>query len=330
MRINLAALVAAGLVATAAPAMAQRQPFERAIEVSGRSTLDVSTIRGKIDVRGGAPGKIVVNGLVTVRSGLAVPWDAVEIMRRVAEHPPIEVDGNTVQLRPPSDDQARRSVTVSYQVQVPPDVQVLTASDSGATTVNGVAGSVDVTTQSGAIAVARLGSTAKIKTGSGAVSVAEVADDLNVTTSSSAVTASGLRGDVRVRTQSGAVNATLSGGGDVDVETGSSAIKLCGAAGGLAASSSSGQISIRGTPSRPWAATTGSGRMDIGISPGTAVALNVSSRSGKVRLNAGAVQGTVSEHRVEGTVGGGGPLIRAESRSGSIDVASIDARRACP
>ena len=187
--MNLAAVVAAGLVATAAPALAQRQPFERAVDVSGQATLDVSTIRGKIDIRGGAPGKIVVSGLVTVRTGLALPADAVEIMRRVAEHPPIEVDGNTVRLRPPSDAQARRAVTVSYQVQVPADIQVLTVSDSGATSIHGVVGSVDVTTHSGAIAVASLGSTATIKTGSGAVSVAEVADDLNVTTGSSAVTA---------------------------------------------------------------------------------------------------------------------------------------------
>jgi len=329
MQITLVTLVAATVVAISAPALAQRQPFERTIDVSGASTLDVSTIRGKIDVRGGAPGRIVVNGLVTVRTGLALPWDAVEIMRRVAGQPPIEVEGNTVRLRPPFDDQARRAVTVSYDVQVPPDIRVLTVSDSGATTVNGVAGSVDVTTHSGAIAVASLGSSAKIKTGSGAVSVAEVADDLNVTTGSSAVTASGLRGDVKVRTQSGAVDARLSGGGDVDVETGSSAIKLCGAAGGLNAASGSGQISIQGTPSRPWAATTGSGRMAIGISPGAALALNVSSRSGKVRLDAGPVQGTVSEHRVDGTVGGGGPLVRAESRSGSIDLLSIDARRGC-
>ena len=163
MQITLVALVAATFVAISAPAMAQRQPFERTIDVSGASTLDVSTIRGKIDVRGGAPGKIVVSGQVTVRVGWDVPADAVEIMRRVAEHPPIEVDSQAVRLRPPSDAEARRAVTVSYEVQVPPEAQVLTLSDSGATTVSGVRGAVDTTTQSGAIAVARLGSTARMK-----------------------------------------------------------------------------------------------------------------------------------------------------------------------
>ncbi len=44
----------------------------------------------------------------------------------------------------------------------------------------------------------------------------------------------------------------------------------------------------------------------------------MSSQSGKVRLNGGLVQGSVSERRVDGTIGGGG-LLRAESRSGSID-----------
>jgi putative adhesin len=318
-----------GSIAVAVPATAQRLPFERTIEATASSMLDVSTIRGKIDVRGGPPGKIVVAGLVTIRVGWDVPGNAAEIMRRVAEHPPIEVDGQTVRLRPPSDDDARRAVTVSYDVQVPPQMPVLTLSDSGATTITNVSGSVDTTTQSGAIALARLGSTARVKTGSGAVSVDAVADHLTVTTSSSAITARGLQGGVKVRTNSGAVDAALTGDGDVDVETGSSAIRLCGAAGGLNAATNSGHISIQGKPARPWSASTGSGSMDIGIDPKSAVALNLSSHSGKVRLNTAPVQGTVSERRVEGTIGSGGPLLRVESRSGSIDLAS-DARRPCP
>jgi Putative adhesin len=329
MQSRLVGFVAVGFFAASVPAMAQRQPFERAIDVSAPSTLDVSTIRGKIDVRGGAPGKIVVSGLVTVRTGLALPSDAVEIMRRVAEHPPIEVVGNTVRLRPPSDEEARRAVTVSYEVKVPPDAQILTLSDSGATTVSGVGGSVDVSTQSGAIALSRLGSTVRVKTGSGAVNVDEVAAALSVTTSSSAITARGLQGSATLRTQSGAVDAALTGDGDVEVQTGSSAITVCGASGGVSAITNSGHISIEGKPARPWSASTGSGSMAIGIDPKAAVALNVSSRSGKVRLDTGPVQGTVSERRVDGTIGGGGPLVRAESRSGSIDVVS-DPRRACP
>ena len=322
MQIKRIAIVAAAVVALSATAAAQRLPFDRTIETTGPAALDVSTLRGKIDVRGGAPGKVVVKGTVTVRTDWDVPSNAVEIMREVAANPPIEVAGNSVRLRPPSDERARRAVTVAYEVEVPPATRVLTVSDSGATMVSAVTGSVETTTQSGAIAVAKLGSTARIRTGSGAVRIDGVDDALSVTTGSSAITARGLRGDVMLRTNSGAVDAALTGGGDVDVETASSAIRLCGAAGGLNAASSSGHLTIHGKPARPWAATTGSGGMEIGLDPSATVALDVSSRSGKVRLDAGPVQGTVQERRVDGTLGGGGPLVRAESRSGSIDVIS--------
>ena len=135
---------------TASPALAQRFPFERSFDVSGPSTLDVSTIRGKIEVTPGEPGRIVVVGTATVRVG-NVPADAVELARKVAGNPPVQRDGQTIKLRPPTDAAEQRAVTVSYQVRVPPETEVTTSSDSGATSVRGVSRSVVIRTQSGAI-----------------------------------------------------------------------------------------------------------------------------------------------------------------------------------
>ena len=44
-------------------------------------------------------------------------------------------------------------MTVSYEVRVPPETEVTAASESGATTVRGVARAVVIRTQSGAIDV---------------------------------------------------------------------------------------------------------------------------------------------------------------------------------
>ena len=76
-------------------------------------------------------------------------------------------------------------MTVNYVVRVPPSTDVLTASDSGATTIRGVAGRVTVRTQSGAIEVGDLGGATNITTGSGAVIVNGSAGALSVITSSS-------------------------------------------------------------------------------------------------------------------------------------------------
>ena len=302
-----------------APVLAQRFPFERSFELSESSILDVSTIRGKIDVRVGEPGRILIAGAVTIRVGWDVPANAADLARKIVDHPPIERDGSTVRLRPPSDAAARRAVTVSYEVHVPPDTQVIAVSESGATTIQGVSGAVTVRTQSGAIELTHLGAAAGVTSGSGSVTVDDVAGALTVTTSSSAFSGHSLLGNVRVRTSSGAVDAALVGSGDIDVQTGSSAIRVSGVRGALTAVSQSGRISIGGSPGKPWDASTGSGSVTLAIDPGTTFSVDAISSSGSVKVGP-SVQGTVSKRKVVGTVGKGGPLVRVSSRSGFIGI----------
>jgi hypothetical protein len=319
MRIRSTAIITIALVAgTASLAWAQRFPFERTFDVEGVPTLDVSTLRGRIEVSPGAPGRIVVTGVATVRVAWDAPSNAVELARRVADHPPIVRDGNTVRLRPPSDAAEQKATTVSYTVRVPPNANVRTDSDSGATIVRGIDGPVTVRTQSAAIDVARAGAAATITTGSGAVNVDGVKGALHVTTGSSAFSGQALEGDVHVRTSSGAVNALLTGRGGVDVETGSSAITLRGARGSVTATSQSGHVTVAGSPGDVWTLSTGSSAIDIAVDRGAALSVDASSRSGSVKVEGGQVRGDVSKNRVAGRIGDDGPLVRATSASGSI------------
>ena len=307
-------------VGSASPALAQRFPFERSFDVTGPSALDVSTIRGKIEVTAGEPGRIVVVGTATVRVDWNVPANAADLARKVADNPPIQREGQTVRLRPPSDAAEQRAVTVSYQVRVPPETEVATTSESGATSVRGVARAVVIRTQSGAIDVMQLGGTAVVTSGSGSVTVDDVAGSLTVTTSSSSVTARSIAGDLRVRTKSGAVDVALSGEGDADVETGSSAIRLSGIRGGVIAATQSGHVSLQGVPRRDWTASAGSGSVDIVTASSVPFTLDASSGSGSVKVIGPTVQGSVSKRKVVGSIAEGGPLMKVTSRSGSIVV----------
>ena len=86
IRSTLAVLIAL-VLGTATTARVQRFPFERTFDVRGVSTLDVSTMRGRIEVVAGAPGRIVVTGAATVRVAWDVPSSAVELAHGVADHP---------------------------------------------------------------------------------------------------------------------------------------------------------------------------------------------------------------------------------------------------
>jgi Toastrack DUF4097 len=314
-------VLAAGLLlAPAVPASAQQVAFERSYQIGAAPTLDVSTIRGKIDVAVGDADRIVVRGTATVRLGLSVPASAYELVKRVAADPPIQQEGVTLRLRPPSGADEQRAMTVAYDVLVPRGTIVKTNSDSGATTIRGIAGPVSVRTQSAAISIRDLGGEANVTTGSGAVEADGMGGDLNVATQSSRISLRNIGAGLHVRTQSGAVEGTFRGRGNVDVGTGSSAINLVGVNGGLTATSNSGRIRVSGVPTAPWQVTSGSGSFDLNFDSNAKLTLDARSGSGSVSVEGATLQGSTSKGAASGTVGGGGPLVRATSRSGSIRI----------
>jgi hypothetical protein len=313
-------LVAIFATCVPAPVLAQRLPFQRTFELSEPAILDVATIRGKIDVTVGDPGRVVITGTVTIRTAWDVPANAADLARSVVDDPPVERDGRTVRLRPPSGVAERRAVTVSYHAQVPPDTQVLAVTESGATTIRGVAGAVTVRTQSGAIKLTQLGGTAGVTTGSGSITIDGIGGALSVSTSSSAFVGRALNDSVRVRTVSGTVDATLVGTGDADIETGSSAIRVRGIRGGVKAVTRSGRVSLQGRPASGWDVSTGSGAVDIALDSATPFSLHATSRSGSATLVGAEIHGSASKRNVAGTISGGGPLLRVISRSGAVRI----------
>src|SRR5262245_26191850 len=332
MRIAIVAGVLAVFGASASPAWAQRYPFERTFDISERAPLLASPLRGKIDVTIGEPGRIVVSGPATVRIGLRTLTDGAERAQKVAANPPIRRDGNTIRLTPPADEEDRQAMTVNYQVRVPPATDVLTASDSGATTIRGVTGRVTVRTQSGAIEVGDLGGTTTITTGSGAVIVNGSAGALSVTTSSSAFNGHSLGSHVHVRTQSGAVDAALTGDGNVDIETASSEIRVRGVRGGVKTLTQSGRTFVDGLAGRSWDIVTGSGSVETTIDQAQGFRVDATTGSGSVKVEGATVQGTIGKRNIAGTVGSttnDGPLVRINSRSGSISL-TVARRSAAP
>lgn len=317
--VQIAALL---LLCAAAPtsAFAQRFPFERTFEVTGPTRLEVSTDRGKIEVLAGEPGRVVVEGVATVRFGWDVPSNAVEIARQIAAAPPVEHAGSIVRLHVPADRAAQRAVTVSYRVRVPPGTDVRSTSQSGETHIQGTAAAVEVRTQSGAIDIEDLSGPVQVSTGSGAVKADGISGGLSVTTSSSGFNGTRLGSSLRVRTQSGGVAAQLEGSGNVDVETGSSAINVRGIRGALAVKTQSGSVTVQGVPVGDWSATTGSSSVSLQLESSASFVLDAASRSGSVTVEGASLAGEMTKRTAKGSVGKGGPTVLVRTGSGAIRV----------
>jgi DUF4097 and DUF4098 domain-containing protein YvlB len=318
----MASRVAAVLLMCAAPspALAQRFEFERTFEMAAPATLEVTTLNGAIEILPGEAGRVVVQGAATVRIGWDVPVNAVELARQIAAAPPIEQVGATLRLRLPTDRAAQRAATVSYRVRIPPDMEIRSTSESGATSIRGTTAPVWARTQSAAITVSDLAGAVQVSTGSGAVVASDISGALSVTTQSSAFTASRLRSSLRVRTGSGAVSAAFDGGGDVDVETSSSGIDLRGVRGGLTVQTQSGGVTVRGAPAKDWSVTTGSSSVSLHLEPGVGFRLDAESRSGSVVFDDLRVDGATTKRSALGTVGTGGPSVHVRTGSGAIRV----------
>jgi hypothetical protein len=269
-------------LAIAAPAAAQRFVFERTYDVEAAPVIDVSTTRGKINIRTGESGRVVVTGAATVRISLTGPSNAVELARTVAANPPIDQSGDRLRLRSPLDPDASRAMTVNYDLRVPPDARVIAVSDSGAIEVRDVAGHVDVRTQSSAISLTSLGS-ADIETGSGAVRLDGASGAIRISTSSSGITARDLRGGLRSRTESG-------------------------------------RTVLSGSPSAQWDVAAGSGSIEVDFYAPVNATLQATTGSGTVYTPDRMVRGSIEKQRVEGAIGSGGPVVRLASRSGSIRI----------
>lgn len=290
--------------------------------------LDVTTERGKITVRVGAPGRVSVSGTATVRLGWKTPANAMVLAQATAERPPIAQEDQTVRLRPPADAEARDAVTVAYEIVVPPNTTLLATSDSGAIEVEGVRRPVTVRTSSGSITLSNLGATADARSDSGAVSAMGVHGWYRVTTKSSAIVADDLRGGLHARTGSGSVEASFRDRGDADVRTESSAVTLTNVAGGLMVTTRSGRVSVRGTPLKEWDVSTGSSAIEVALHASAAATLDATSGSGSVEVDrrlafagrAGGGEAKEDKRRATGAIGAGGPVVRLTSRSGSIRV----------
>ena len=120
MRCGVIVTAVAVILGSAGPALAQRYPFERSFDVADGVTLNVQTTRGKIEVKVGPPGRVLVSGAATVgpvgmsrRTRSSSPSSSLQARR---SNNRAMSSGSDLQLNPAQE----RAVTVNYVVTVPP------------------------------------------------------------------------------------------------------------------------------------------------------------------------------------------------------------------
>jgi hypothetical protein len=146
-----AGAVGIATLALAVPASAQLYTFDRSFAPGTVVRLDISTHHGDVVVTASDDGRVVISGTASVRSGFNMPLNAGQLASSVADHPPIQLKGTTLEIRPPGDPLVDRGVAVRYEIRVPAPTPVVIVNDSGSVAIRAIAAAVTVHTQSGAI-----------------------------------------------------------------------------------------------------------------------------------------------------------------------------------
>jgi hypothetical protein len=160
-------------------------------------------------------------------------------------------------------------------------------------------GNTRLSTSGGDVDVTRVTGDLDAKTSGGYIHLTDISGKVVARTSSGNVIANGIRGDTDLKTSGGDIRAAIDGKIAAHTSGGSITAELVGANRGISVSSSGGDLTVR-VPKD----TTGS--------------LNASTSGGSVRTELPVTTSELGEHKLTGTINGGGNEIYARTSGGSI------------
>jgi len=284
---------------------AKKGTFERTLSVDEAILLDVSTGSGSITISNGKSGTVEIVGHIKVGSGFFKrSGDEIDdLIEHFEADPPVELENGRLRVGHIKDKAYRKNVSISYEIVVPANTEVISDTGSGSQKVSGIAAPVDADTGSGSITLTDIGGPVTARSGSGGIKADRVA------------------GGFEAHTGSGSITLTQTAPGDVEATTGSGSIDLQGVVGALRAKAGSGRIVIQGSQAGDWNVGTGSGSIRVDLPDDAAFSLDAESSSGGITVDHPVtVQGKISKRHLRGEVRGGGDSLKLDTGSGSIKV----------
>ncbi len=316
LRIFLICLAVASLASLAAAST--EGTFQRTLQVTGSSNIELNTGSGSVRVRTGDLNQVQITGHIK-----AVGWfsDAEQRVKEIENNPPIQQSGNDIRIGGEHDSSLFHNISISYELVVPAQTKLRSHTGSGSQDVDGLKGEVQVQAGSGGLKVSNIGDRLTAETGSGDIQIEQVHGNVLAKAGSGSIHATDVSGGFEGRTGSGHIVFAQSGTGSVRAETGSGGMELRGVNGSLEASAGSGTISAEGNPSGSWTVHTGSGSVHLRMASAAGFDLDAHTSSGSISVSQPVtVQGTMGRRELRGKVHGGGVPVEVDTGSGNIEI----------
>jgi hypothetical protein len=278
-----------------------KEDFHYSFQQGPGGHLEIENFNGSVEILGWDQNTVDVSG-----TKYAEEESQLRAMRVDATQ-----SGNTVHIRTDRPEPRHWNGGARYTVRVPRRTELSRIqSSNGSVRVEDVEGSLsDLNTSNGAIRMRNVHGRIEARTSNGSVDIQGADGGVRIRTSNGSITVDGVRGTLEATTSNGAIRGTL-----VDSAP-NEPIRL---------STSNGTIDVRLQMPRnnDVIASTSNSSITIRM-PTNAGARVVAQTSSHESISTDfdvQVHGMLSKGRIEGTIGGGGPLVQLTTSNGSIHI----------
>lgn len=231
----------------------------------------------------------------------------------------------------------KRSLSISFKIYAAKDAALDLSTSGGNINLAGLSGDKVFRTSGGNLVLSDLSGKSKGETSGGNIILKNSKDIFNLRTSGGNIQAENSSGDIDISTSGGNI-LVENLKGSVKVKTSGGNIKCESVEGELLASTSGGNVSLQNLDCSLKTSTSG-GNIDVTMK-GVGNYVSISNSSGRVRLqipkesvvdlklsgmkistgNMEHFKGSISKEDVDGSLNGGGVLVKIDASSGNIDL----------
>ena len=305
MRVNLskivplaAVLVLAGCdIEELAGSARFTEDFHYNYKLKPEGRLSVESFNGSIEVHSWDKDEVEITGSKYASSQALL--DALKV--------DVVATDDFIQVRTVRPSGHRGNMGAKFAIRAPRRVELdRISSSNGSLDVEGIEGNARLTTSNGKIRIAVFEGNVEAKTSNGSVTLTDSQGSAVIKTSNGNIKADGVRGHFEAKTSNGGIRARILGDGDgrpIEVHTSNGSIDL----------------TLTEQPSADVIATSSNSSVTVHAPASLAARITADTSHASIQTDFEVtVQGTQKKTHLDGTINGGGPLIKLDSSNGGI------------
>lgn len=278
-----------------------KEEFHYSYKLNSGGRLAVESFNGSIEIQGWDKEEVEINGTRYASTKDLLSALKIDIVQ----------SDDAVRIRTVRPSGRRGNMGASYVIHAPQQVELERIDTSnGRIHVEGIEGNARLRTSNGRVHVARLQGDVEVTTSNGRVELVETSGSAVLRTSNGSIKADGVRGHFEARTSNASIDAHLLEAG------GSRPMKLH-------TSNGSVKLTMEQTPAGDIHASTNNGSITLYAPASLEVQLKADTSHGSISTEFDVVGGVVKKTKLEGAVGGGGPLLELDTSNGSIKLLKL-------